>query len=195
MLRAKLDGLAGMLGVLDDVEKKAARKGIRRGITDGSRAVLQAARANVPEDTKSLKKALGYRVRSYRGGVSVVGVVGARRDVKGDKKQRFRFKVGERTKADGTKADVYAVPANYVHLVEFGTQPHALGKGSSLLRVKRGRVTRRGAGQHGAMHPGARPQPFLRPAYHSTKGQVTAAVVRRVGEEIDNLARQHRGRR
>lgn len=192
MLRGKVDGLGGVLAALDDVEKKAARKGIRRGVTDGAQAVTRAAKANAPVDTKALKKALGYRVKSYRGGAAVVGVVGARRDQPG-KPARFRLKVGTRRTKSGEVVDVYADRANYVHLVEFGARPHALGKGSSLTRA--GRTASAGTGQSGAMHPGARPRPFLRPAYHANKAGVTAGIVRRVQQEIDKLARHGRGRR
>jgi HK97 gp10 family phage protein len=47
------------------------------------------------------------------------------------------------------------------HLVEFGTRPHAQPR-------------------RGIMHPGARPKPFMRPAFESTKHQ----VVREVGVRI-----------
>jgi len=43
------------------------------------------------------------------------------------------------------------------HLVEFGTAPHAQPR-------------------RGIMHPGARPKPFFRPAFDSTKGEIFGSL-------------------
>lgn len=45
------------------------------------------------------------------------------------------------------------------HLVEFGTAPHAQPR-------------------RGIMHPGARPKPFIRPAFDATKGEVMSSIGR-----------------
>ena len=76
--------------------------------------------------------------------------------------------VGARTKvrkmvkpARGTKK-VLAVPAKYSHLVEKGTKPHG-------------------------GHPGAKPNPFLRPGFDQVKGQAAAAGMQAMSVEIQRL--------
>ncbi len=58
-------------------------------------------------------------------------------------------------------------PANIAHLVEFGTQSHALAKGD----VVKERI------QKGDIHPGARPYPYMRPAWDEQKGAAEAAFL------------------
>lgn len=53
------------------------------------------------------------------------------------------------------------------HLVEFGTAPHYQPR-------------------RGILHPGARPKPFFRPAYESTKDEVIEGVGRRVWAKISS---------
>lgn len=65
-----------------------------------------------------------------------------------------------------------ARPANYAHLVEFGTAAHALSRSQ-------------GAGQH----PGARAKPFMRPAFDTMQ----ATVIDRFGREIGKGAMNDSG--
>jgi HK97 gp10 family phage protein len=65
-------------------------------------------------------------------------------------------------------------PANYSHLVERGTRPHQISKGAVIDKVLTA----------GKPHPGAKPKPFLKPAFDanvqsSTKiaGNVLAAGI------------------
>jgi HK97 gp10 family phage protein len=178
-LKARLTGLNDIVRALDDIEKKAARKGIRKGINDGTKLLVQSARAYVPVDTKALKKAIGRRVKGYRSGKFVIGVVGARMDSP-RKPKKFAKEVVRR----GERKTQYVVPAYYAHLVEFGTQPHHIGKGSSIRQSRRS----------GRMHPGARPKPFLRPAWDEQGAAAQALIRQRVKEAIRELANKARGR-
>lgn len=71
------------------------------------------------------------------------------------------------------------MPAFYAHLVEGGTKPHAVGKGSKL-----GRKGKADVGQTGKKHPGAKAQPFLKPAFESTKAEAAGAALAVMGEGI-----------
>lgn len=71
--------------------------------------------------------------------------------------------IGARTKykvvVDGQKVQ----PANYLHLVELGTAPHDI---ETTWRSRAPRTIR---------HPGARAQPFLRPALNASRSEVLKA--------------------
>lgn len=60
-------------------------------------------------------------------------------------------------------------PVRYAHLLEFGTAPH----------YQPGR---------GVTHPGSRAEPFLTPAYDSTKEQVVKRFGDRIGPEMEKRA-------
>ena len=171
LLRAKPRGFDAAAAAVTTLATKTVRKGLRKGVTAASKVLLAAARAGVPEDTKSLKKALGRVVRGYQGGANVAALVGARRDAPG-KPAKFRRVVVRA----GSKRQTVANPANYVLLVEKGTKPHALGKGSR-------RVARRPGGktiQTGRVHPGAAANPFLKRAMDASRaecGRLTSAAV------------------
>jgi HK97 gp10 family phage protein len=58
-------------------------------------------------------------------------------------------------------------PVKYAHLVEFGTAGHMIGN---------------------RFHPGTRPQPFLEPAYFSTRDEVVKRFGGRIGPEMEKRA-------
>ena len=60
-------------------------------------------------------------------------------------------------------------PVKYAHLLEFGTAPH----------YQPGR---------GVTHPGSHPEPFLTPAYNSTKETVVKRFGERIGPELEKRA-------
>lgn len=62
--------------------------------------------------------------------------------------------------------------APHAHLVEFGTSPHA-NKGKFA----------------GTMHPGTAPQPFMRPAWESTKMEVLETLKKKLWEEMTRRLR------
>lgn len=146
-IKGKLEGVAELTAGLRELARGVRNRVVRRMVTSASRVVLQAAKSRVPVQHGLLKKALGVKTKTYGSG-TVVAVVGPRVDAKGAKKQRFKVKVGIRTRGKNQGADVYAVPANYAHLVEFG---------------------------HGGPQP-APPHPFLRPAFDETKDQARSAM-------------------
>lgn len=66
-------------------------------------------------------------------------------------------------------------PVSYAHLVEFGTAPHYQPK-------------------RGVMHPGAKPTPFLTPAFHETKTEVVKRFGQKIGPEMEKRAARLRSR-
>ena len=172
IVSGKMTGVALAMQAMLDVERKAVRAGLRKGMNAATALILAATRAGVPEDSKALKKALGRRVKMYQS--AVVGVIGARRDAKG-KPAKYRRTVRRK----GATKDTVADPAKYILLVERGTRPHAVGKGDSL--------TRRGKRQAGRKHPGAKANPFMMRAWLATEQEAKQVVMGRVAAEVTNL--------
>jgi hypothetical protein len=151
----------------------AVKKAAKKGMNSATKRVLAEAKANVPEDTKALKKALGRKVRVYQ--QAVIGIIGARRDVKG-KPRKFAREVrrgGRRRKLQ------IVVPANYLALVERGTRPHRVGKGSSLNRGEKS--------QTGSQHPGTKAQPFMLRSWLRSEEEAKRLVIAEVPPELARL--------
>ena len=81
----------------DSIRLKVVRKAARAGGT----VIAKTVRRNAPTVTKTLKKNIRQKVKWYRGSGTIVSVIGARS-----------------RKVDGRN------PANYLHLVEHGFDPH-----------------------------------------------------------------------
>lgn len=85
--------------------------------------------------------------------------------------------------ADQQELQVFVGPsadAFYAKFVEFGTAPHAVGKGSDLTRAS-GRPGK----QTGGLHPGARAKPFLFPALEAQHDAVIEQVTGSVQSAIE----------
>ena len=72
----------------------------------------------------------------------------------------------------------------YAHLVELGTSPHAVGKGSKLKT--RSKSDKAELKQVGLRHPGAKAQPFMRPAFDTQKFAAIEEVVKVTRRELAN---------
>jgi HK97 gp10 family phage protein len=66
----------------------------------------------------------------------------------------------------------------YAHLVELGTKPHIQKR--KLRHEKRARRW---------IHPGAKPKPFLRPAFDSNKEESVGIARKTLREELDTLTK------
>lgn len=179
----KTAGVPELFAALREADKKIARKAIRRGIKAAIKPIVKDAKSEVPEETGTLKKSLGDKIASYKSGSVVVGIGGPRYDKKPkpgkpQKKKRFARKV----MVGGKEKE--RVPTFYAHLVEKGTRPHALGKGSRIARMDKRKVA---VNQHGRLHPGGKPHPFLKPALAKNKSQVKATITMFLKAAIEAL--------
>lgn len=173
---------------LDAIGKNAGTQAVRKGIEELTKTVLAEARANVPERSGQLRKALGRRVRTYRQSRVVVGIVGPRK--------------GFRVLVNGVPID----PSNYAHLVEFGRA--AVKAGSKKTRqgkqVDTGRAVL--SSQSTAVPPDqpdvfgpevgpAAPRPFLRPAWDAVRPTANAVLKKHLDAAIKAvLSRRTLGR-
>jgi len=122
--------------------KKVDRKLSLAAVRVGARPIWQDAARRAPRQTGILGRSMGARTKKYRRGAeAAIAVIGAR--------TRFRTTVGGYPRQ----------PAFYAHLVAKGTRPHLL----RYLRIG-GQLIRQWW-----RHPGARPQPFLGPAFEANK--------------------------
>lgn len=129
--------------------------------------VLKAARARCPERHGTLKRALGKRRKVYKRSGVVFVAVGPRRGFK-----------------DTTTG---ADPVNYAHLVEGGTAQHEVSSASGKLAI--GPVVISGT----VDHPGAKAQPFMRPAYDSQRHTVVDKYRRDVLRGAERTIKKMKG--
>jgi len=121
---------------------------LRRAVVRASQPAIATAKALVPKRFGLLIEAIGLKSKFYRNTGTAVTVIGARG---GDKFTYVR---------QGQAGESVEKPSKYAHLVEFGTKPHKqkvlpVLTSHGIVRIK------------GGMHPGAKPKPFLAPAFES----------------------------
>jgi HK97 gp10 family phage protein len=152
--------------LLKQLEPRYFRQAVRKGLNNGSKTILRQAKANVQVETGTLRRALGRKIVAHKKRTGYLAIIGPRMDAKRPTKTSSKRKVTFARKvrrARWVPRDEIATPYRYAHLVEKGTRPHAVGRGSSL----------RSGAQVGIRHPGAKPYPFLEPAYDSTRVSVS----------------------
>lgn len=154
------------------LEKKVYNRVVRGATERSMRPVRDSAkqRALAIKDTGLLAKSIGVKTKSYPRKRVVVSLVGPR---KGFKREVTRTT----TLPDGREVTkkMLANPANYAHLVEFGTQAHSLGGGSQI---------RDGLQFPGAIHPGTVARPFLRPAFDEKEMQILSIYRRELAAGV-----------
>lgn len=192
--RTRVTGVGRIVRKLREITEAVGRRTMKNGVDEAAKRILKDARANVPTDTKLLKKALGKKLKVYKKRLVAVGIVGPRKHMTGKKGSRTRTKKFQ-TRTDSKGREVTQDPLKYAHLVEFGTRPHRLHKGASLdLRREAGRETAKfeaaGLFEHHPMHPGARPQPFLRPAFDRNRSVAKALLARMLGAALKKFRRK-----
>lgn len=104
-VKIRLEGDKDLINVLSAFKPAARRRIVRPPITKGVRLVVRSAKRKVPKETGTLKRSLGFVVRTYSSG-TVAGIAGPRKGI-----------VDEKTGRN---------PRLYAHLVEFGAAPHLL---------------------------------------------------------------------
>lgn len=156
-VKVKLDDAAvsALAYRLSELSTKRATAAVRKGVDKATQMVSADAKTRVPKRTRQLRKAIGRRVRKYRAGAVVVGLVGPRRG--------FRIVL-----PNGKTVD----PVKYAHLVEFGRR--AVTAKKKLLADKLGGVV------FGKSVRAAAPKPFLRPAYDANRAKIPAELARQL---------------
>lgn len=182
-----LTGDVELQNILKNLPDNIYRKVIARASRKAVGPVLRSARNKAPRETGLLRKSLGIKVKQYKRAGVTVALVGPRKG----------FKELVKVYMHGGKANnVYRNPVSYAHLVEFGTRAHSL-TADAENRITSG--SKEDVRQYmlaittPKKHPGAKAQPFLRPAYdenrarmieimHSTIGIAVVAEAKRLGK-------------
>ena len=111
-VKMTLEGDKQLESALRQLPRRVLTKGTRQAVNAAAAPIVRKAKAWAPRDTRTLKKALKRKLKTYKGGAAAA-IIGADRAVQGiDARGRKR------------------VPANYIHLVEKGTAPHRIGNAS-----------------------------------------------------------------
>ena len=190
VIKYATSGVPELYEQLRKADVKIARQAMRKAITKAIKPILADAKQDVPTDTETLKDSLGQKIVSYKGGLSVTGIAGPRYDKRAKKVvpgKAPKAKKFSRMVQRGNK-QVEKVPTFYAHLVEKGTRPHALGKGSQIPHANlRRRARQKNLIQHGNMHPGAKAHPFMGPALQKNKALVNAEMTHFLKAAIEAL--------
>ena len=163
-------GLPEILKKLKDLPEVLKSRILSRAMRKGADLIREMAARMVPVRTGQLRNSILVRQPSFR----------------------MRTNITLNISADSRIA----------HLVEFGTSAHPIAPRPMYQRVgdaiKRGYRT--AEGQRPAMmiggrfvagtvaHPGARPRPFMRPAFDQHADSVIAMVAHEVGKALDKVA-------
>jgi len=122
--------------------------------------VVATMKLLVPVDNGDLFDSIGYTFGDVPKGGIKIGTVGNK-------------------KSTGIFVTIY-VTKFYAPFVEFGTQPHSVARNASVARGKRQ--------DEGALHPGAKAQPFFYPGYRANKSKLKPRLARRLAREIKALS-------
>lgn len=154
-------GLADVRRQMQSLPRKLGESIVRNALYAGAKVIADEARRLAP-------------VRKGKGGGTLKRSLKPQTDRKGSDRNILVAKVSVTKPSEGRRN-----ARAYAHLVEFGTAPHAVGKGSRLK--SRGKQH---ANQHGLMHPGTKPQPFLRPAFDSKKFEALSVITEKIRADI-----------
>ena len=165
--------LESILKNMEHIDKYVKRVALADALEAGGEIILQAARQKVKRKSGHLANSLGMRkkiVLQKRAQYSYA-VIGPLRRSYAATIKRLHMTRSQRRQQTRSGAEAVNSATQYSHFVEFGTAAHPIGSGDLTNETLLGRkgATRKA---QGANHPGARPQPFLRPAYDETKDRV-----------------------
>lgn len=161
--RGTVSGVAAVLAKLKQADEKVAKKALRAGVSKAGQLLKRAAKGKVVRKSGHLARSMYSKVKTFRNTGRVIAVVGPRTGMK------------QTVVRDGRS--VLSNPTRYAHLVELGTKPHAIGRGSN---------SRKGI-QTGRIHPGSKPQPFLEPSLAEQRPAMAYAVEHALVDAIRRL--------
>lgn len=180
----QLAGVPAFLRVLEELGGNIATRIAKEATEQGGEVVKRAAQANLlanpSVESTALVDSITNAPRYYRRTKTAVAIVGPRFSMVRHYRNRLRR------------------PFKYAHLVEGGTAPHFTGKGARRFTRKVKRIDQRGnvriekygAREFGTIHPGSRPEPFMRPAFDANRRTVLAIAERIARQRLDREARR-----
>lgn len=196
---------------LESFKQSAVSKFARAASRKAMKPVTADIKAGAPKQSGILRKSIGVKQKTYKRSGTVATVSGPRTNIKGPVTIRIEAKpkpVRQRKKplsdaraalearAASLRAPrkrfvsriVFRNPVKYAHLVEYGTKPHAIGKGSLLRKTLRKSDGLLQGGQAGGRHPGSNAQPFVNPAYEKNQYKMLRIYKAEMWNEIHRHA-------
>ena len=158
-LDAKLLGAGDVEKLLSKLPDKIGAKVLKQSMRAATKPMVKQAKSLAPKRTGKLQKSIKVK--------------------------------DSRKKIKGNHAVLFGVTkeAPHAHLIEYGTQPHA-------IKVKDKRFLKIGGleifGLKEVHHPGTRARPFLRPAFDMGKGKWFPDLGKEVGKLIDKEVKKLR---
>lgn len=147
-------------------------KALQAGLSEAIAPIREQAKVNVPKDSWALYRSLSSRVRSYRNGDYLLGMIGPLRHY--EEQGRFLKRRKGQSEREYTRENKGMVrPANYAHLVEFG---HYSAAATGLGAVAGTKNTRRRRGNF-PVRSFVRPQPFLRSAFELHRSRLQSGLL------------------
>ncbi len=165
MAEVKVKGLAELHRFLQQLPAKMEKNVLQGALRAGAKVIADEAKLRVPKKTGRLRDSIRISARSQRGTVTATIRAGGR-----DSRKRVVKSATGRTKVQYDQAF-------YATWVEFGTKAHrikARGKGMYFG----------GSWYKSVKHPGARPQPFMRPALDGKARDATVAAGRYIADRL-----------
>lgn len=155
MTEVRIHGLADLQRALDTLPAKIEQNIMRAALARAAKVVAEEAKARVPVRTGALRDSVRYGARVDRQAGRIVA----------------RVRAGGRGK--GKRAAAF-----YAHMVELGTVAHIIkAPPGAFLNV-------RGLFLKSVEHPGAKRQPFLRPALDHAGPAAVAAMAEYIRQRL-----------
>ncbi len=181
----EVSGLMELERALSALPDAMARsKVFAASVAAGARVVRKEAQRRCPVVTGNLRRSIKIKRKFNKAGLCIYQVGPGR---------------------SGKKNGKYEVDGFYGLMVEFGTSGHRINvdKRKVLMLRKNKRASGRKPGTFkgyanrwvalvsgGVVHPGAKPRPFLRPAFDASTGEVIRVMQRRLKAGIEREARK-----
>jgi HK97 gp10 family phage protein len=169
MIGIEISGIDDLAKGLKAIGKKMRTEIAREAVTTALVPMVNEARAlaGKSRDTGALQDSIGLKVKPYQKGAKIFGIVGPRRGFK---------------KPDPSGRG-FRDPVKYAHLVEFGHHTKT-ASGKFGAAKKREKITAETATAY------VLPQPFMRPAWSKTKGQMVKTLGEVIGGRVDAEAKR-----
>jgi HK97 gp10 family phage protein len=159
--RVESRAIQSLMTKLAALDRKVARKAIRKGLNEAAKVVMWEAKALVPKRTGALRKSIGRKIWVKKGGAAVAAIIGPRK--------------GFRVVYLGKPID----PVKYAHLVEFGRREVVAGVAKGKPTGKKALSSGKSGGKlFGKRVRSVAPRPFMRPAWERNKTRVVGIVIK-----------------
>lgn len=160
-------GWAELQRMLKELPQAIEAKVMRGALREGQRVLMEEAKLQAPVDAGALRNSIRIRFRR-----------------KSQTKGWVRMQL-----VAGNKA------AWYAHLIEYGTASYYTGNGRSkrkpyVIKSKKGGLSIGGRYVDQAVHPGIKPQPFMRRAYDMRETDAINAIAAHIAKAVPIEARR-----